>query len=230
VANYLNVPTASGASTPNQAGLAAGSGTVDLRVEVAPTSWASGQFQGLINQYAVGGGLGTRFWLGIRSAGDLEYDFTNANTTPNSVSTVTVGLAGGVSRGIRVLHNIAAGTVNFYTATDFSTWSPLGAQITGFPTLAMGTGGTTPVMRIGTDADLENCPGRITSTQVIINGVTVINMDWTTAPAPGPGPWVNGVAETWTQIGTATVIALPSGKGYAAASDLAASGSTASDA
>ena len=177
MANYLNVPTASGASTPDQAGLAAGTGSVDLRAELAPTSWASGAFQAIVNQYTSSGGAGTRFWFGISPSGTLEYDFYNSvPSTISPISTVATGLSGGVSKGVRVLHNIAAGTADFYTSPDFTTWTPLGTQITGLATTGMATTGTPPIVRIGTDAAFEHCPGQITKTLVIIGGSTILNM------------------------------------------------------
>jgi hypothetical protein len=202
VANYLDVPTASGASTPNQAGLAAGTGTLDLRLELAPNSWASGAFQALISQDP--NGPGSRFWWGIQPAGTLEYDFYNIGGTFIDAC-VAPGFAPGSSHGLRLLHNIGAGTIDYYTATDFSTWAHIQAQSTGKPTTGMATSGTAPVVRVGTDVYAEPMVGQITRIQVLINGVTLLNEDWTNA-TPGTGPWVATSGETWTRIGTASVI------------------------
>jgi hypothetical protein len=64
---------------------------------------------------------------------------------------------------------VSAGTVDFYTSADFTNWTPLGTQNTGLATTAMDTGGTAPIVRLGTDADAEHAPGTYTKTQVRVN-------------------------------------------------------------
>lgn len=201
--NYLDVPTASGATTPNQAGLAAGTGTLDLRIEMAPNSWANGAFQAIISQDP--NGSGSRFWWGITASGTFEYDFSSigGNWINNCASP---GFTNGTSHGIRSLHNIGAGTQDFYSSSDFSSWTPIQSQVTGLSTSGMATAGTPPVVRIGTDVYAEPMVGKITKVQVIVGGVTILDWDITTA-TPGSGPWVATTGETWTALGTATVIA-----------------------
>jgi hypothetical protein len=204
VARYLNVPTASGASTPDQAGLAGGANTLDLRVEMAPTDWASGNYQAVISQD--NNASGARWWVGITPTGEIETLMHAIGADISAPSTVATGFADGASRGVRVLRTPSAGTVDFYTSEDFSTWTPLGSQITGTSTNPMAIAGTAPAVQVGTDVYAEPMLGKITRVMVLVNGATILNWDITTA-ALGNGPWVAGSGETWTRIGTASVTA-----------------------
>lgn len=220
MANYLNVPSAatgSGATTPHQAGLVVSTGSVDARVQVAPENWGNGTtYQTLVNaQHSAYLGGQDRWDFMIHPTGYLDYIWRDSSAAYNeATSTVTTGFANGSKHWVRVLHTISAGTVDFYTSTDGSSWTSLGSQITGKPTLAIYSLGGWPPVGIGAtrgaiDGD-EYLFGKDQTTQVRIDGATILNMDWTTATV-GSGPWTAGTGETWTAFGTASVIAEPVG-------------------
>lgn len=211
MANYLNVPSGSGASTPNQAGLAVGTTSLDLRVEFTPLTWQPASFANIINQYVSGAGSGTRFYFAIQSSPwQPLYVFFNSLGGQPAAAAAAYPFVDGTSKGLRVLHNVAAGTVDFYTSDDFTVWTHYDSQTTGLATTGMDTAGTPPALTIGKDADTGVAPGKYTKVQVIVNGVTIINWNITTATV-GNGPWVAGTGETWTRSGTASVIAAATG-------------------
>lgn len=203
MANYLDVPSGSGAGTPNQAPLASGTTPIDVRIEIQPASWASG-YQVPIDY---DGSAGSDRWaLFLTPSGELEWTFSSTGAVIDQVSTVATGFSANTSHGVRALHNVAAGTLDFYTSPDFSSWTPLGTQITGLATTTMKTSGANSSIHVGRDwNNTYPNPGRVTKVQVIINSVTILNWDITTA-TPGGGPWTATSGETWTAIGTASVI------------------------
>lgn len=206
MANYLNVPAASGATTPNQAGFAVGTTSLDLRIEMALTNWASGSLENMFNQYLSGGGSGSRFYFAVQFDGKLVYNFYNITPgSTNAVSTIAPTIANGASLGVRVLHNVAAGTVDFFTSPDFTVWTALGTQITGLVVTGQDTAGTAPVVRIGSDIDADNAPGKITKVQLLVNAASKFNWNITTATV-GAGPWTSGSGEVWTALTTASVL------------------------
>lgn len=212
MATYLNVPAGGGASTPDQAGFASGTSTYDLRAEVVATSWANAAYQTIMD-YDSGGGA-DRWAFYINPTGFFEHYFTNTSGSPFFAnSTVAIPFAAGATGGLRVVHAVAAGTMDFYTSTDFTNWTALGSQVTGLNTTTMKVTGAGPVIRVGTDFLAENFIGKIRRTQVIVAGSTLVDQDWTQA-YNGVGTWVGGTGEVWTRVGTASVITdLPSGLG-----------------
>lgn len=164
----LTIPTANNVNTPDQAGLAVGKNILDIRIECALTSWGSGVLQNVLNQYVSGFGSGSRWYFAVRFDGAFQYGFANLGGTITATSSAATGFTAATSHGIRMVHAVSAGTVDFYTSTDFTNWTPLGVQQTGFATTAMDTGGTAPIVRLGTDADAEPAPGTYTRTQVFV--------------------------------------------------------------
>lgn len=211
MANYLNVPSGGGASTPHQAGLTVGANALDTRVQVAATTWASGT-QMLINQYN-DGTADDRWYFRLDGTGAMIADFVNAaGTHQNSGASSTVpalGIADGSRVWLREVIDATAGSISHYWGTDGVGWTLIN-QNTSLTTTGMRSSGTPPVLAIGqTSAFADNLfVGKIYRTQVIVGGVTIIDMDWTTA-ALGNGTWTATTGEVWTRFGTSSVLAEP---------------------
>jgi hypothetical protein len=200
-ANYLDVPSGTRAQTPNQAGLAFGTGTIDVRCEVAPDVWATGnKTPTLLDQ-------SNKFYFVILADGRLEFFLLHAGAVSSfAQSTVATGFGNGVRKWVRAVRDIAAGTCDFYTSPDGSTWTALGTQVTGLNTTTEYALGSTPLSVGWGGNPSDQFVGKVYTTRILVNSATVINMDWTTA-TPGTGPWVATTGETWTRLGTASVIA-----------------------
>jgi hypothetical protein len=216
--SYLNCPTASGASTPNDASFVCqtvgnNNGNILITMRMAPNSWASGAIQCIMSHQLAGGATGSRFWFGLTAAGVFEFDFYTNTPGVISATCPSQGWTAGSEHWIQVVYNLNAGQVNFRTSTDGGlTFVDLIPAVTGLGSTPQATTGTAPAIRIGTDLDNNHMPGRILFTRVWFNSLQVIDLDWTQLIPGSTGPWLDpSIAgsqsnnETWTRIGTASI-------------------------
>lgn len=100
---------------------------LDLRVDVAPTSWTPAASCALVGQW--GGGATKNHRLLLRTDGKLELDFTlDGSTTISPVSSVATGFSAGVRKNVRVTRLASTGATNFYTRDPGTTaWTQLGS-------------------------------------------------------------------------------------------------------
>lgn len=153
---FLDLPGESGdyASTPDAAALDI-TGDIDLRVEAALDDWSPTGFMALVAKWTASGDQRS-YQLRITTAGEIELVWSTDGTLANVVSeNSTVGLGGVVSNGGRIwvratldVDNGASGyDVTFYHSTDGSTWTQLGAVVTGGATTSIHAG--TAIVEVG---------------------------------------------------------------------------------
>lgn len=208
VPHYLNIPAGGGAHTPDIAALNSGTATLDFRVKLAPNAWApGGVYQALFAQ--VGTAATSRWLYAIEPAGSLFMKWWGAGAVQaNHSSSVnpSTRFADGNPGWLRALVTVAAGTTDFYTSppADGVAWTPLGAQQTFGGTVALNNT-TPPIVNTGTDNFADVAAGKLYRSILIIGGVTVFDMDFSTA-TPGTGPWTASTGEVWTRQGTSVVV------------------------
>lgn len=212
MANYLNVPSGGGASTPHQAGLTVGAASLDVRIRCAADTWASGT-QMLVCQNN-DGTADDRWYFRLDATGAQIGDWINvAGAHQNSGASSTVpalGIANASPVWLRDVLDATAGSATHYWSNDGSAWTQISQNAT-LTTTGMRSSGTPPILAVGqTSAFNDNLfTGKIYRVMVLVGGATIIDMDWQTA-ALGNGPWVATTGETWTRFGTSTVNASPS--------------------
>lgn len=111
-------------------------GDLDVRVKLAPASWANGANQNLAGKY--GEVDGRRGWLfGLTSTGTLVFSWatgSGSGTFSQKFSSVAVGFNAGQPGWVRAVMDVNNGasghTVTFYTSTDGVTWTTLGTPQT----------------------------------------------------------------------------------------------------
>lgn len=209
--NYLDVPSGSSASAPNVAAYNGTQGPFEFIASVAPTTWTPGGalFPTLLGSIAQPGKV-DRHSIYINPSGQIEHYWQNASpATIFAQSTAVVPFGAGARGWVRTTLDLAAGTCDFATSTDGSSWSALGTQVTGISTSPLSSAGAGADYRIGFDNSAnDNFTGKIYRSKFSANGVVLYDMDWTTATV-GTGPWVGADGLTWTRTGTASVVAEP---------------------
>lgn len=203
---FLATPLTSGATTPNQSAFAPGTTTVDLRARVSRANWVDTVNLGAFISNWSSTAANCRYMLSAGTGGTLIAQWYAGAVLQTCTSTVAVGVANGTIKWVRALINPAAGTCDFFTSDDGSTWTNLGAQITGKSTTAVQTPGTAQPMRVGLDASGANGMNqKVYYTQVRVNNVVLLDIDWTTKGASPTGTWAGSTGETWTVVGSAVV-------------------------
>lgn len=183
-------------------------GDIDLRINAALLSWASGAAQVLISRYTSGAGqLSYQFYLG--TTGLLQLDVTNDGTNQvgfTAVSSVGPGFAANSTNWIRATRAAATGTVTFYTSSDGVTWVQLGT--TRPTTVATIFAGTSPLTIGGQTATTFLTNGKIYRVQ-ILNGIAgTVAFDFNPATYSSGSTFVDASANaaTITINGGATVV------------------------
>jgi hypothetical protein len=131
---YQYLPGVAGnyASSPNAAPLQI-TGDITIEADIAPLAWASGGTTLVVAKTLTAGQYCYQLYLD--SAGKVSIQtFVNGSTSLVSTSTVATGFSAGARRWVRASLQVNDGSahnvVNFYTSTDGSTWTQLGATIT----------------------------------------------------------------------------------------------------
>jgi hypothetical protein len=134
--NYVYQPGVSGNNleVPDEAALDI-TDEIDVRVYVALDDWVSGSRQTIFSKWTSGGNQ--RSWLiNVESTGILVFQYTNdgsaGGASYNSTQAPTVSDGEALWLRATWIKDNGAGNseVNFYTSTDGSTWSALGASVT----------------------------------------------------------------------------------------------------
>lgn len=127
---YLYLPGVAGnyASTPDSVAVSV-TGDIDIRVWMAPNSWTPAAVASIADKD--NGALDRSWFFRLNTSGTLTFAHGNTgNTLPRSSnSTVATGFADGSLRWVRVTRSASTGIVTFYTSTDGSSWSQLGATV-----------------------------------------------------------------------------------------------------
>ena len=177
--NYVYQPGVAGnfLSAPDEAALDI-TGDIDVRVQVAMDSWASGSSQNLITKWIASGNQRS-FLFGLNNTGTLFFTFTSDGiTSVGYTSTVATGLSAGAAKWVRATRTPNNGSgvseVNFFTSDEGVSWAQLGAAVTNANTNLIHSG-TAPV-ETGT---FNLSAAKVYRAQVLngIDGTTVLDVD-----------------------------------------------------
>lgn len=202
----LSTPLTSGASTPNQTAFAPGTNQVDLRAYCSRANWAAAVTGAFLANWS-STAANCRYMLSANASGGLTAQWYNAaGVLQTCNSTVATGLAANAFKWVRAIINPGAGTCDFAMSDDNVTWTALGTQITGKTTTAVQTPGTAQVLTVGQDASAANgLAMKLLHTQLRVNAVLLVDIDWTAQSALPVGPWVGQTGETWTRQGSSII-------------------------
>ena len=124
-------------------------GDLEITMKVAPNDWTPSNTPGMLDKGG-SGVAGYRFLL--VSSGVLRLNWYDGATTFTVNSTVATGFTDGVARWVRVTLDVSNGSgvyeVKFYTSTDGSSWTQLGATVTGAAATSIAAG--TRPLQLGT--------------------------------------------------------------------------------
>lgn len=214
-ANYMALPGESGsyATTPDSATISI-TGDIDIRAKIAPDDWTPVEINAIAcKNLTTGAQRGYQFQ--VLTSGFLQV-ITSANGTATVTSTSTAAPAGtaGSALWVRVtvdVDNGAAGnTATFYTSTDGSTWTQLGAAVTNAGTTSI-YDNTQPLIIGGNQGGTtQPFAGKIYAVQVYngIAGTLAANFAANDATQFDSSWTATSTAETWTLAGDAEIVGL----------------------
>lgn len=199
-------------STPDAASLDI-TGDIDVRIDVAPTTWTSGQM--LVNRYAVGG---NHAWsLMLEPDGRLTFKWTTTGVDQR-FATSTLPVPGGRRRQLRAtldVNNGASGTtVEFWVASGRGGWTRLGAPVvsTGTtsvynPTAPLHIGNPVAISVTPNGNPLGRLVGSVYGVQVYagIGGVLRVDVAPEDQAAAGTTSFTDGTGRVWTLTGAASL-------------------------
>jgi len=180
--NYVYLPGVASnyLSTPDAAALDI-TGDIDLRVRIAADDYTLAGNQSLIGKYS-GTGNNLSYWFRMNSGALYLSWSANGSTGISKVSTATVSAAAGSEIWLRATLDVDNGAdgndVMFYTSTNGTTWTQLGATVT--------TAGTTSIynssipLEIGSvDNGVNRFTMKLYRAQVLngIDGTKVLDVD-----------------------------------------------------
>ncbi|THA78418.1 hypothetical protein E6R60_05915 [Streptomyces sp. A0642] len=200
-------------STPDAASLDI-LGDLDVRIDVAPTTWTSGQM--LVNRYAVGGNLAWSLMLAPDGHLILNWSATGLSGTTWARSTAPV--PGNRRHQLRVtldVNNGASGsTTTFYVGAGHGGWVQLGDPVVRAGTTSIYN--ATAPLHIGDPVAIAVTPdgsplgrlvGSVYGVQVYagISGELRVDVAPETQAAAGASSFVDGTGRVWTLTGGAAL-------------------------
>lgn len=201
---YLHLPGASGdyASTPDAAALDI-VGDIDIRAKVALDDWTPAAESTIVAKYTATGNQRS-YALAVTATGALIFRWSeNGTAEKTETSSATVSASNGTATWVRATMDVDNGSsdaeVKFYTSTDGSTWTQLGAtQLNGATTSIFAS---TAVLELGgqTLGTVNRLAGKIFEAQVLsgIGGTSVAH------PVPTTSSIGDDTPLTWTVNGAA---------------------------
>lgn len=189
-------------------------GDIDVRIDVAPTTWTSGQM--LVNRYAVGGNLA---WsLMLTPDGHLILNWSATGLSGSTYAKSTIPVPGGRRRQLRAtldVNNGASGnTTTFYVASGRGGWVQLGDPVVRSGTTSI-YNATAPLHigdRVAINVTPEGDPlsrllGRVYGVQVYagIGGVLRVDVAPEDQAAVGASSFTDGTGLVWTLTGEAAL-------------------------
>lgn len=193
-----------GFSTPDSAAVSI-TGDIDIRVKVAMNDWTPAGFPQLVNKSPGGGNYSYQF--DIVSDGSLRFVWsTDGTSIVSTASTLPTGFVDGSTHWVRATLDVnydGAGSpsiflVQFYTSEDGTTWTQLGANITGAGSTSIFNSAGALEVGAAQSAIANNLAGRIHYAEIRngIDGTVVAEFDpsdWSSGTT-----WVSDTGETWT--------------------------------
>jgi hypothetical protein len=172
-------------------------GDIDIRVQCAATDWTPAGYVRLVNAIQTAGQYKYSLLLSNASTGKLISQFSSDGTVvTEALSTVGVSFVDGSVGWVRVTRASATGTTKFYTSSDGTTWTQLGADVA---TTAGGLFDGTAALWLGSHAaGGQEFNGKIYQAQIYngINGTLAVDFD---ASRYAGGTTLTGsTGETWT--------------------------------
>ncbi|WP_326659636.1 hypothetical protein [Streptomyces sp. NBC_00385] len=189
-------------------------GDIDVRIDVAPTTWTSGQM--LVNRYAVGGNLAWSLMLAPDGHLILNWSATGLSGATWAKSTIPV--PGGRRRQLRAtldVNNGASGnTTTFYVAGSTGGWVQLGDPVVRAGTTSIYN--ATAPLHIGDPVAIAQTPdgdpmgrlvGSVYGVQVYagIGGVLRVDVAPEDQATPGTSSMTDGTGRVWTLTGGASL-------------------------
>jgi hypothetical protein len=215
ITKYLSIPGNSGdyCTLPDSAALSI-TGDIDVRAKVAPGAW-SGGIDRTIWAHRGSTASDTGYVFRIRSDGKLELYWGNGSSfvsgPTSTISTVTTGFADGTTHWIRATRVQSTGVVQFFTSSDGSSWSQMGADRTAGGTNAVNNSASS--LCIGSLLDgSERFGGAMYYLEVLsgVDGTVQFQADFT-AQTEGDPSFVEAStnAATVSMNGNAIIVAEP---------------------
>lgn len=204
MATYLNLVPAYTVSTPHTPSMDPGVATLDLRARVAMSNWTGAAEKDLLDSW---GGPGDAFLFAVEN-NRFKVAWRDSNLNVQiPVSTVNLDFAADSLRWVRALLNPGAGTCDFYTSNDGSSWTSSGTQITGLSTVGIRTSGSPDAITAAYQTGGSTTwTGKFYRSVMIVNGVTISDMDWNGRTVGSHDTtYVASTGETWTTSGGATI-------------------------
>ena len=208
-------------------------GDLDIRVNVALADWTPAAWAGLVSK-SVTDSANDAYAFEIDPTGKPVFSWgPNSTSVVIAASTAAVPAADGQTlwvRATRKQNNGAGGNdTKFYTSTDGSSWTQLGATVTKTGTAAVFD--NTAALQVGAYLGTENVNGRLFAAQIYngIAGNRVVDFEAQDVNPGTPSPYTDSVGVVWSFHGTgwhadtATAVAMPGTSGnYLDAPDSAA--------
>ncbi|MEU9199405.1 carbohydrate binding domain-containing protein [Streptomyces sp. NPDC048332] len=189
-------------------------GDIDVRIDVAPTTWTSGQM--LVSRYAVGGNLA---WsLMLTPDGRLLLNWSATGLSGATYARSTIPVPGGRRRQLRAtldVNNGAGGsTVTFYVASGRGGWVQLGDPVVRAGTTSLYN--ATAPLHIGDPVAIAVTPegaplgrlvGSVYGVQVYagIGGTLRVDVAPEDQAAAGASSFTDATSRVWTLTGGASL-------------------------
>jgi hypothetical protein len=194
------------ASTPDHASLDI-TGDLDLRAEITPDTWVSGDFQTIAAKYLTTGNQRSWFFQ-VTSTGQLRIFWSPDGTSGVESATTTLFDVpeGGVRRAVRMTLDVSTGDVVFYEADGLAgPWSVI-QTVTGSGVTSIFN--STAELEVGFHSSGASSPfiGVVHAMEVRdgINGTEVANPDFATQ-VMGAGSFTDDAGKLWTINGDAFI-------------------------
>lgn len=191
-------------------------GDLDLRAHIAPQDWTPAARRAIVAKWNTTGNQRS-YILRLNTTGTLSLFWsTNGTATMSATSTVAPTVVNREPLWVRAtldVNNGAAGNdVIFYTSTDGSTWTQLGATVTQAGVTSIFAGTARLTVGAHDDGASERLMGSVFAARVRngIAGPVVANPDFN-AQAAGTTSFVDAAGLTWTLQPTAVIGEAPAG-------------------
>lgn len=192
-------------STPDSVAVSI-TGDIDIRAKAKLADWTPAADVGLVRKYGTSGNRSYSLYVQA-TTGKLLFRYSAIGTTQlDRLSTVATGITDGTAHWVRVTVDVDNGAsghdVIFYTSTDGSSWTQLGATVT--------TAGVTSLFDSGTAVFAASPQGTNVNLYYAeirngIGGSVAAKFDPSTVTPTGtrtPASFVSSTGETWTMNGT----------------------------